>query len=86
MIGIDDPMKEEDLHMYNTRKWLFQFLSDGEAFAKTYVCVCKAKTAIKNYPLSHFIGGEKEHKIIVLISHVRKTNYFSCFYCLSLIV
>ena len=48
--------------------------------------MCKAKTAIKKYPLSHFIGGEKEHKIIVLISYVRKTNYFSCFYCISLIV
>ena len=35
MIGIDDLMKENDLHRYNTRKWLFWFLSDGEAFAKT---------------------------------------------------
>ena len=48
--------------------------------------MCKAKIAIKKYPLSHFIGGEKEHEIIVLISYVRKTNYFSCFYCISLIV
>ena len=35
MIGIDVLKKEKDLHMYNTRKWLFWFLSDGETFAKT---------------------------------------------------
>ena len=64
MIGTDDPMKEKDLHMYNTRKWLFQFLFDGEAFAKTYVCVCKAKTAIKKYPLSHFMEGTKSIKLL----------------------
>lgn len=35
MIGIDVLKKEKDLHTYNTRKWLFWFLSDGETFAKT---------------------------------------------------
>ena len=34
MVGTDDPMKEKDLHIYNTRKWLFWFLYDGQVFCK----------------------------------------------------
>lgn len=34
MIRTDDPVWEEDLHKSNTRKWLFRFLFDGQAFCK----------------------------------------------------
>jgi hypothetical protein len=41
MQGTDNAMWEVNPHVYNTRKWLFRFLSDGQAFCKDmgYACV-----------------------------------------------
>lgn len=46
--GTDGPMGKADLHVYSTRKWLFRFLSDGQAFCKDELCECKAGTAISH--------------------------------------
>ena len=50
MIRTDDPVREEDLHKSNTRKWLFRFLFDGQAFCKDLSMCVQGKTSHLKIP------------------------------------
>lgn len=78
MKGTDIAMWEVDLHVYNTRKWLFRFLFDGQAFCKDTGYVCVRQRQLIESSRKAFHWEEKIKKLVIILCPTTYADLFTC--------